>query len=101
MRQCIAFSVVLLLLPFLCPAQEIKLPVFFLRYDGGLGSEEIEPKEGATSSPPTSEKSKARRLKCFFRRKPLIDSTSSISDNTFLLPICGLGHHFIVLYVDG
>lgn len=43
MRQCIAFPVVLLLLPFLCPAQEIKLPVFFLRYDGGLGSEEIEP----------------------------------------------------------
>jgi len=35
----------LLLLPFLCPAQEIKLPVFFLRYDGGLGSEEIETEE--------------------------------------------------------
>ncbi len=36
----------LLLLPLLCPAQDIKLLVFFLRYDGGLGSEEIEPEEG-------------------------------------------------------
>lgn len=36
----------LLLLPLFCPAQDIKLPVFFLRYDGGLGSEEIEPEEG-------------------------------------------------------
>jgi len=34
-----------ILLPLLCPAQDIKLPVFFLRYDGGLGSEEIEPEE--------------------------------------------------------
>ena len=36
-----ALIVLLVLIPLLCPAQEIKLPVFFLRYDGGLGSEEI------------------------------------------------------------
>jgi len=35
----------LFLLPLLCPAQDMKLPVFFLRYDGGVGSEEIEPEE--------------------------------------------------------
>jgi len=46
MKWRIALIVVLILLPLLCPAQEIKLPVFFLRYDGGLGSEEIEPEEG-------------------------------------------------------
>ncbi len=47
MKKCIpAVAALLFLLPFLCPAQEIKLPVFFLRYDGGLGSEEIEPEEG-------------------------------------------------------
>jgi hypothetical protein len=34
-----------LLLPLLAPAQDMKLPVFFLRYDGGVGSEEIEPEE--------------------------------------------------------
>ncbi len=39
-------AALLLLLPFICPVQEIKLPLFFLRYDGGLGSEEIEPEEG-------------------------------------------------------
>jgi len=36
---------VVILLPLLCPAQDMKLPVFFLRYDGGVGSEEIEPEE--------------------------------------------------------
>ncbi len=40
-----AIGVVLFLLPFACPAQEMKLPVFFLRYDGGLGSERIEPED--------------------------------------------------------
>ena len=39
-------AALMLLLPLICPAQEIKLPVFFLRYDGGLGSEEIEPEDG-------------------------------------------------------
>ncbi len=34
-----------LLLPLLAPAQDMKFPVFFLRYDGGVGSEEIEPEE--------------------------------------------------------
>ena len=34
-------SVVAILLPFLCPAQDMKLPVFFLRYDGGVGSEGV------------------------------------------------------------
>ena len=44
MKKCIpAVAALLLLFPIFCPAQEIKLPVFFLRYDGGLGSEEIEP----------------------------------------------------------
>lgn len=38
-------GVSLLLLPLLCPAQDMKLPMFFLRYDGGVGSEEIEPEE--------------------------------------------------------
>ena len=33
-------------LAVLCSAQEIKLPVFFLRYDGGVGSEEMAPAEG-------------------------------------------------------
>ncbi|OHD72139.1 MAG: hypothetical protein A2V99_01300 [Spirochaetes bacterium RBG_16_67_19] len=37
----IGFS--LFLLPLLVPAQDMKLPVFFLRYDGGVGSEQIEP----------------------------------------------------------
>ncbi len=46
MKYCIALIIVLILLPLICPAQEMKLPVFFLRYDGGLGSEEIEPEEG-------------------------------------------------------
>ena len=31
-------SVSVILLPLLCPAQDMKLPVFFLRYDGGAGS---------------------------------------------------------------
>ena len=38
-------GVSLLLLPLLCLAQDMKLPVFFLRYDGGVGSEEIEPED--------------------------------------------------------
>lgn len=38
-------GVLALLLPVLCPAQEPKLPVFFLRYDGGLGMEEIQPEQ--------------------------------------------------------
>lgn len=46
MRPRVVIITVLLLLPLFCSAQEIKLPVFFLRYDGGLGSEEIEPEEG-------------------------------------------------------
>ena len=37
----IGFS--LSLLPLLASAQDMKLPVFFLRYDGGVGSEQIEP----------------------------------------------------------
>ena len=41
MKYRIVLIVGLILLPLICPAQEIKLPVFFLRYDGGLGSEEI------------------------------------------------------------
>jgi len=39
----IGFS--LFLLPLLAPAQDPKLPVFFLRYDGGVGSEQIEPED--------------------------------------------------------
>jgi len=38
-------GVLALLLPVRCPAQEPKLPVFFLRYDGGLGMEEIQPEQ--------------------------------------------------------
>ncbi len=39
----IGFS--LFLLPLLASAQDLKLPVFFLRYDGGVGSEQIEPED--------------------------------------------------------
>jgi len=39
----IGFS--LFLLPFQASAQDLKLPVFFLRYDGGVGSEQIEPED--------------------------------------------------------
>ncbi|MBA7552575.1 hypothetical protein ES705_45144 [subsurface metagenome] len=46
MKYRIVLIVVLFLLPILCQAQEIKLPVFFLYYDCGLGSEEITPEEG-------------------------------------------------------
>jgi len=46
MKYPIVLIIVLILLPILCPAQEMKLPVFFLYYDCGLGSEEIEPEEG-------------------------------------------------------
>jgi hypothetical protein len=35
----------LLLASLFCPAQDLKLPVFFLRYDGGVGIEEIEPED--------------------------------------------------------
>ncbi len=38
-------GVLLSLFPLLAAAQEIQLPVFFLRYEGGVGSEEIEPEE--------------------------------------------------------
>jgi len=49
--QAVKIRIVLLvvlsvLFPLLAFTQEIKLPVFFLRYDGGVGSEEIEPEEG-------------------------------------------------------
>jgi hypothetical protein len=40
-----AIAVIALAVPLLCPAQEPKLPVFFLRYDGGVGSEQIEPED--------------------------------------------------------
>jgi len=46
MKYRIVLIVVMILLPLLCLAQEMKLPVFFLYYDAGLGSEEIEPEEG-------------------------------------------------------
>ena len=47
MKKCIlVITILLFFLPLICTAQEIKLPVFSLRYDGGLGSEEIEPEEG-------------------------------------------------------
>ena len=46
MKYRIVLIVVLILLPLLCSAQEIKLPVFFLYYDCGLGSEEITPEQG-------------------------------------------------------
>jgi hypothetical protein len=35
----------LLLAPLAAVAQDMKLPVFFLRYDGGVGSEEIQPED--------------------------------------------------------
>lgn len=46
MNKILSWIPVFVLLTVLCSAQEIKLPVFFLRYDGGVGSEEIEPEEG-------------------------------------------------------
>jgi hypothetical protein len=48
MRRSLVLVAVLwaVLSPLLCLAQDIKLPVFFLRYEGGAGSEEIEPEEG-------------------------------------------------------
>ncbi len=39
MKYQIVLIIVLILLPLICLAQEIKLSVFFLRYDGGLGWE--------------------------------------------------------------
>jgi hypothetical protein len=46
MNACAAaIGVVLFLLPPACRAQEMKLPVFFLRYDGGVGAERIEPED--------------------------------------------------------
>ena len=46
MNACAAvIGVVLFLLALVCPAQDMKLPVFFLRYDGGVGSERIEPED--------------------------------------------------------
>ena len=41
-KRLLIIPVLLLLLSFLCAAEGPELPVFFLRYDGGLGSEEIE-----------------------------------------------------------
>src|SRR4030042_5338775 len=35
----------LFLLPLLAPAQDLKRPVFFLRYEGGVGSEQIQPED--------------------------------------------------------
>ncbi len=46
MNKILSWIPVFVLLTILCQAQEIKLPVFFLRYDGGVGSEELEPEEG-------------------------------------------------------
>ena len=46
MNKILSWIPVFVLLTVLCSAQEIKLPVFFLRYDGGVGSEEMEPEEG-------------------------------------------------------
>ena len=46
MNACAAvIGVVLFLLALVCPAQDLKLPVFFLRYDGGVGSERIQPED--------------------------------------------------------
>ncbi len=45
-KHITVIAVFLLILPLLGPAQGSNFPVFFLRYDGGLGSEEIEPEEG-------------------------------------------------------
>jgi hypothetical protein len=45
MRIRTLLGVLLLSLPVPCPAQQIELPVFFVRYDGGLGSEAIDPEE--------------------------------------------------------
>ncbi len=42
----VALLPLLLLPPLFCPAQEMKLPVFTLRYEGGVGSVEAEPGEG-------------------------------------------------------
>jgi hypothetical protein len=46
MNKILSWIPVFVLLTVLCSAQEIKLPVFFLRYDGGVGSEEMEMEEG-------------------------------------------------------
>lgn len=47
-RVSLAFALLSLLLlpPFSCPAQEMKLPVFTLRYESAVGSVEAEPEEG-------------------------------------------------------
>ncbi len=44
MRARVAVTV-LLVLPLLSFAQDTRFPVFFLRYEGGLGSEELEPED--------------------------------------------------------
>jgi len=46
MNRIYPWIAVFLLLAVLVSAQEIKLPVFFLRYDGGVGSEELDLVEG-------------------------------------------------------
>jgi hypothetical protein len=43
MKRCTACILMFtFILPLFCSAQEIQLPVFYLKYGGGLGSEEIE-----------------------------------------------------------
>ncbi len=46
MNKILSWIPVFVLLTVLCSAQEIDLPVFFLRYDGGVGSEEMESEDG-------------------------------------------------------
>jgi len=45
MKAGLPLAAALLALPLLCSAQPKRLPVFFLRYDGGVGWKEIEPED--------------------------------------------------------
>jgi hypothetical protein len=45
MKKIFYWIPVFVLVTVLCSTQEIKLPVFYLRYDGGMGSEKIEAEE--------------------------------------------------------
>ena len=56
MKKRLLFITILLLSTFICPAERPELPVFFLRYDGGLGSEEIETEEGEEEIEPSSQR---------------------------------------------
>jgi len=47
MKSLILALALLLLLAVVGSAEDVKLPVFFLRYEGGIGTEEIEPEEPA------------------------------------------------------